>query len=305
MLFGSLAAASVAIYAAIYVAPGDPVAVLTGGRAISPEARQSVIDRYHLDEPFPVRYARWLWSGFHGDFGTSIVTRQDVSSMIAQKAPTTMLLIAMTTLVVLLVGIVSGVIGGLRPGPFDTLLVVATTVLAALPSFVAALVLIMLFAVDLRWLPALGDGIGFGDRVRHLILPSIALSTTSIAFVARITRVSVREESQREFVQTATARGLSRATVVRSHILRNAAIPIVTVSGVTIASLVALVAVVEEAFHLNGLGAALVSAAGSKDFAVVQAISLIMVGAFVLANTVVDFLYAMLDPRVTLGTAAA
>jgi peptide/nickel transport system permease protein len=183
--------------------------------------------------------------------------------------------------------------------------VVATTVLAALPSFVAALVLIMLFAVDLRWLPALGDGIGFGDRVLHLILPSIALSTTSIAFVARITRVSVREESQREFVQTATARGLSRATVVRSHILRNAAIPIVTVSGVTIASLVALVAVAEEAFHLNGLGAALVSAAGSKDFAVVQAISLIMVGAFVLANTVVDFLYAMLDPRVTLGTAAA
>jgi peptide/nickel transport system permease protein len=122
--------------------------------------------------------------------------------------------------------------------------------------------------------------------------------------VARVTRTSVREELVREHVQTATSRGLSRSVVVRRHVLRNAAIPITTVAGITIASLIAVAAVVERAFGLNGLGAYLVAAAASKDFAVVQAISLVLVTVFVVLNTIVDLLYAVLDPRVELGTRA-
>jgi peptide/nickel transport system permease protein len=157
------------------------------------------------------------------------------------------------------------------------------------------------FAVNLGWFPALGAGEGVLDRLWHLTLPAIALALSALAIVARVTRVSVREELGREHVQTAVSRGLPRHLVVRRHVLRNAAIPITTVTGITIASLIALSAVVERAFSLNGLGSALVIAAASKDFAVVQGISLVLVTAFVVTNTIVDFLYALLDPRVSLG----
>ncbi len=305
MLVVSLFVASIAVYGALYLAPGDPISALTGGRSVSPQTRAMLRERYHLNSPFPVRYWDWLTGALRGDFGISIASREQVSTLIAQKAGTTLLLVGYSSIIILAVGIVGGILAGLRPGWLDSTVLVVTTVLAALPSFVAALVLIMVFAVNLRWLPALGDGNGFLDQVKHLTLPALALATTSIAFVARITRAAVREEMRREHVQTAVARGLPQRVVIGRHVLRNAAIPITTVSGVAIASLVSLVAIVEQAFNLNGLGAALVNAASSKDFAVVQAISLIMVAAFVLTNAAVDVLYAVLDPRVKLGTAAA
>ena len=180
-----------------------------------------------------------------------------------------------------------------------------TTVLAALPAFVAATLLMSTFSVRLGWFPAFGNGEGVFDRIRHLTLPAIALAGASMALVARVTRTSVRGEVDREHVQTAVSRGLPRGTIIRRHVLRNAAIPITTVAGITIASLIALAAVVERAFSLNGLGSYLVAAAASKDFAVVQGISLVLVTVFVVLNTIVDLLYALLDPRVKLGTRAA
>jgi peptide/nickel transport system permease protein len=165
-------------------------------------------------------------------------------------------------------------------------------------------VLQFLFAVEVPWFPALGDGSGVLDSLRHLILPAIALAASSIALVTRVTRTAVREELDREHVQTAVSRGLPWTAVVRRHVLRNAAIPITTIVGLTIASLIALSAVIETAFGLNGLGSYLVVAAQNKDFAVVQGISLVLVVAFVLTNALVDIAYALLDPRVALGTRA-
>ena len=171
-----------------------------------------------------------------------------------------------------------------------------------MPSFAAAVVLQFFFAVKLGWLPALGSGSGFLDGLRHLILPALALAASSVALVTRVTRTAVREELDREHVQTAVSRGLPRLDILRRHVLRNAAIPITTVVGITIASLIALAAIVETAFGLNGLGAYLVQAAQNKDFAVVQGISLVLVVAFVVTNMVVDIAYALLDPRVVLGS---
>jgi peptide/nickel transport system permease protein len=207
-------------------------------------------------------------------------------------------------LITIVFGIALGLLGALRPGWIDTSSLVVSTVLVASPSFVAALVLITFFAVDLGWFPALGGGSGFLDQIRHLTLPAVALATSSLALVARITRAAVREELQREHVQTAISRGIPRAQILRRHVLRNAAIPITTVGGVTIASLIAIVAVVEQAFNLNGIGAYLVNAAASKDFAVVQIISLILITAFIVTSTAVDLLYALLDPRLQVGTHA-
>jgi peptide/nickel transport system permease protein len=304
MLVLTLLVASFAIYGSLSIAPGNPLSVLTGGRTLPPEAMATLRVRYHLDEPLPAQYWHWLTSALHGDLGTSIALRESVNTLIGERAGVTVELVLYAAVLILVLGIGSGIVAGLRRGAIDMSVIAGTTVFAAIPSFVAAIVLISVFAVKLGWFPALGAGTGGLDRLWHLTLPAIALALSALAIVARVTRVSVREELGREHVQTAVSRGLPRHLVVRRHVLRNAAIPITTVTGITIASLIALSAVVERAFSLNGLGSALVSAAASKDFAVVQGISLVLVAAFVITNTIVDFLYALLDPRVSLGSRA-
>jgi peptide/nickel transport system permease protein len=183
----------------------------------------------------------------------------------------------------------------------DGLVVGGTTFFAAVPAFIASVVLLSVFAVDLGWFPALGGGHGLFDQIKHLTLPAVALALAALATVARVTRVSVRAEASREHVQTAVSLGLPRRTILRRHVLRNAAIPITTVVGLAVIAQIALAAVVEQAFGLNGLGAGLVQAAASKDIPTVQGIALVLVTAFVLCNAAIDVLYAWLDPRVTLG----
>jgi peptide/nickel transport system permease protein len=300
----TLLVASFAIYASLSIAPGDPLSVLTGGRTLPPEALAVLRARYHLDEGLLPQYWHWLTNAVHGDLGDSIALREPVNTLIKERAGVTFELVLYASVLILLFGIGSGIAAGLRRGAVDTTVIAGTTIFAALPSFVAAIALISVFAVNLGWFPALGAGSGVGDRLWHLTLPAIALALSSLAIVARVTRVAVREELGREHVQTAVSRGLPMHLVVRRHVLRNAAIPITTVTGITIASLIALSAVVERAFSLNGLGSALVSAAASKDFAVVQGIALILVAAFVITNAIVDLLYAALDPRVALGSRA-
>ncbi len=305
MLVVTLFVASFAIYSAMYLAPGNPIAALLGGRTPTPEAIAVLEERYHLNDPFIVRYLRWVGGALRGDFGVSIQLRQEVSTLISQRIGTTVQLVLYASLIIVVVGVALGIVGGLRKGVLDNVVIVATTVSAAVPSFVASIILLSVFAVNLGWFPALGTGEGFVDQLKHLTLPAVALAFSSIALVARITRSAVREELSREHVQTAVSRGIPYRTVVRRHVMRNAAIPITTVVGITVASLFAASAVVERAFSLNGIGAYLIQAALSKDIAVVQGISLVIVAIFVVVNAIVDFLYAVLDPRVSLGASAA
>lgn len=304
MLVVTLFVASFAIYSAMYLAPGNPIAALTGGRTPTPQAVAVLEERYHLNDPFLVRYVRWLGNALTGDLGVSIPLRQDVSTLITQRIGTTVQLVLYASLIIVVVGIGLGLLGGLRRGFVDNVVIVISTLSAAVPSFVASIVLLSVFAVNLGWFPALGGGDGFFDQLRHLTLPAVALAFSSIALVARITRASVREELSREHVQTAISRGIPYHLVVRRHVVRNAAIPITTIVGITVASLFAASAIVERAFTLNGIGSYLIQAALSKDIAVVQGISLVIVAVFVIVNAVVDFLYATLDPRVSLGTSA-
>ena len=158
-----------------------------------------------------------------------------------------------------------------------------------------------MFAVTLNWFPVFGSGSGGLDRLYHLVLPALALSFGSAGYLTRITRASVEEERRREHVQTAVARALPGAVVIRRHILRNALIPITTVLGLTIASLIAGAVVVENVFAIDGLGSLLVKAILQRDFAVVQAVVLVLVFGFVIINAVVDVLYTVIDPRIALG----
>ncbi len=304
MLVATLLVASFAIYGALYLAPGSPIAALTGGRTLPPEVMAQIEARYHLNEPFLTRYWLWLTAAIHGDLGESIPLHESVNTLIAQRIGTTLQLVLFASILIVMFGVSLGIIGALGRGVVDTGVLFASTVSAALPAFAAAVILQFIFGVYLGWFPVLGTGDGFVDTIKHLTLPAIALAATSTALVTRVTRTAVREELDREHVQTAVSRGLPWSDVVRRHVLRNAAIPITTVVGITIASLIALSAVVETAFALNGLGAYLVQAAQNKDFAVVQGISLVLVVAFVVTNVVVDIAYALLDPRVSLGSRA-
>ena len=302
LLVASLLVASFVIFAALYLAPGNPIAALSGGRPLPPGSIHVLEQRYHLDEPFFAQYWYWLDNALHGNLGISITLQENVSTLIASRIWTTAGLVLYASLIIVVLGIGLGVVSGLRTGRFDTSTLVVTAISAAIPAFVAAIVLIILFAVKLRWFPALGNGTGFLSDVRHLTLPAIALATASLAIVARVTRSAVRAVGDREHVQTAVSRGIPARWVIRRHILRNAAIPITTVTGITVASLIAVAAVVEVAFSLNGLGSSLVEAAQSKDIAVVQGISLVLVTAFVVVNMLVDMLSAVLDPRIALGS---
>jgi len=304
MLAGTLLVASFVIFGSLYVAPGSPLAALSGGRALPPSSLHVLELRYHLNAPFLAQYWYWLDGALHGNLGISITLRENVSTLIASRIWTTAGLVLYASVIIALLGIGLGIVSGLRPGKVDTSSLVVTSLTAAVPSFVAAIVLILLFAVRLRWFPALGNGSGLLSGVQHLTLPAIALALSSLAIVARVTRTAIREEADREHVQTAVSRGIPARQLVRRHILRNAAIPITTITGITVASLIAVAAVVETAFSLNGLGSYLVQAAQTKDLAVVQGISLVLVTAFVVVNLVVDVLYALLDPRVAAGVRA-
>lgn len=300
MLLASLLAASFVIFAALYLAPGTALAALSGGQPLPAGSVLVLEQRYHLNESFGAQYWYWLDSALHGNLGVSISLRENVSTLIASRIWTTAGLVLYASLIIVVLGIGLGVMSGLRPGVLDTGVLVVTAVSAAIPAFVAAIVLIMVFAVKLGWFPALGNGAGFLSHVRHFTLPAMALAAASLAIVARVTRASVRAEAEREHVQTAVSRGIPARQVIQRHILRNAAIPITTITGITIASLIAVAVVVEVAFSLNGLGAYLVQAAETKDIAVVQGISLLLVTAFVLVNLLTDLICAMLDPRLAL-----
>jgi len=304
MLVFSLLVASFVIFAAIYLAPGNPIAALSGGRSIPPESLKVLEARYHLDQPFLVQYWYWLGNALHGNLGISITLRENVSDLIASRISTTAGLVLYSSILIIAIGVGLGIVAGLRPGLLDSSTLVITAISASLPAFVAAIVLILVFAVQLQWFPSLGNGVGFLDQVKHLTLPAVALAVSSLAIVARVTRAAIREEARKEHVQTAVSRGIPTVELIRRHVLRNAAIPITTISGITVASLIAVAAVVEVVFGLAGLGAYLVQSAQSKDLAVVQGISLLLVSAFVVVNVLVDVLYAVLDPRVSLGSRA-
>ena len=293
---GTLLVASLVIYGALALAPGDPATELAGPRA-TPKLIAQIRHQYGLDRPFPVRYWSWLTGAVHGNFGISLQFRQSVSSLLAPRLPVTLELVAYATIIILLFGLGLGLLPSLAPR-LNVLVTLTAGVGIAVPTFVAALILVEVFALKLGWFPAVGAGTGFGSQVRHLTLPAFALAFSWAAYVAQISRASVREQRGREHVATARGRGLPSSLVFRHHVLRNAAVPIITVSGLTVAGLIAGSIVVETAFGLGGIGSLLVQSVSAKDYNVVLAISLILVVAFVLATTLADLAHLALDPRV-------
>ncbi|GAA0266513.1 ABC transporter permease [Streptomyces polychromogenes] len=302
----TLLVASFVVFGALYLAPGSPAGFLLAGRSASPEALAAVNARYHLDEPFLVRYLRWLGDVLHGDFGRSITYRTDVSRLLADRLPTTLVLIGMSLVVVVTVGLLLGRVAAVRGGATDSAILVTTTFAVGTPSFVAAVLLQGLFAVGLGWFPSSGTGDGgFGDLVRHLVLPSVALALYLIGMLARVTRSAMLEALDGEHVTVARSRGVPERQVIRRHVFRNSLGTVLTTGGLIVSTLLVCTILVESAFSVGGIGQLLELATTTKDFPTVQAISLIIVALFMAVNLLVDLALPLVDPRVTLGSRRA
>lgn len=293
----TLLLSSLLIFGALYLAPGDPLGYPVGNRTLAPEAIAALRQHYHLDDPFFTRWFSWLGDVLTGQLGQSITYRDDVSNLLGPRLVTTASLVAYS-MVVIVVGVGLGIVAALARRTVSDVILGLTSVGVAVPSFVAAAVLIFTFSVTLRWFPTFGSGEGVIDRLHHLTLPVLALTLASGSYVIRVTRAALREEAARDHVRSAVARGLPRRTIVTKHILRNGLTPVATVVGLTLTSLVVGSVVIERAFALDGIGSLLTEAVAKKDFAVVQAVSLVLITVIVVVVLAVDLLQVVIDPRV-------
>jgi peptide/nickel transport system permease protein len=280
----TLLGASFVIFGMLYLAPGNPADFLLSGRAATPAALHAIDVEYHLNDPFAEQYLRWLGQMLHGDFGRSIEYRTPVSTLLGARLPTTMLLVGMALVLVLVFGLVLGWIGAVRGGAVDSSILVATTFAVGTPSFVAAILLQGLFSVKLHWFPSGGTGSGLPQMLWHLALPALALALYLIGLLARVTRSAMLEALDHE------------------HVFRNSLGTVLTMGGLIVSTLVVCTVLVESAFSVDGIGQLLDLSTTTKDFPVVQAISLIIVGLFMVVNLLVDLVHPLVDPRVALGT---
>jgi peptide/nickel transport system permease protein len=289
------------VFSLLYITPGDPAAVIAGDQA-SPADVERIRQGLGLDRPFLVQFGAWLWGILHGDLGTSIFTNLPVASLIAQRIEPTLSLMAITLVLTILIAVPLGVVAAWKAGSWVDRSIMAFAVFAfSLPVFVVGYVLAYVFALQFEWLPVQGYtplAQGFWPWLQNLILPAIALGSVYLALIARITRASMLEVLQQDYIRTARAKGLDQRSILFVHALKNAAVPIVTVIGIGVALLIGGAVVTESVFAIPGLGRLTIDAILRRDYPVIQGIVLLFSFLYVLVNLLVDVTYTLVDPRI-------
>jgi peptide/nickel transport system permease protein len=297
--------ASIGIWAMLYAVPGTPIGAIVGENA-TPEQIQATIQRLGLDRPIMVQYWSWLTSALAGDFGLSIQNREPVLDLIAQRIPATLLLGLVATLVGLLLGVPMAVASALRPGSLlDRVLSGWSALALGVPTFWLGILLILVFAVELRWLPAASSYVPPWESplqaMRNVLLPALTLGIYVSGIFARFLRASLLGELKADYVRTARSKGLPERDVIGRHVMRNALLPFVTIVGLTMAHFIGGTVVTEAVFTYPGLGRLLIQAISTRDYPLIQGCILFILVVFVLINLMVDVLYAYIDPRIDYG----
>ncbi|HKW41757.1 MAG TPA: ABC transporter permease [Gemmatimonadales bacterium] len=275
------------------VAPGDPVAAMVGERADAATIGRLRAE-LHLDDPLPTQFRRYLWDAVRGDFGRSYITQRPIARDLGERFPKTVELALAAMAVAALGGISLGVLSAIRPGgAIDRLAMLLSYLGVSFPVYWVGLLLILLFAVMLRWLPPAGSG-----GLAYLVLPALTLGMRSVAFLARMTRAAMLDVLSSDFVRTARAKGLSETAVILRHGFRNALIPVVTVLGLDTGSYLTGSILTETIFGWPGLGRYVLTAIEKRDLPAIQGSILFMSLVFVLVNLVTDIVYAKADPRI-------
>lgn len=280
----------------MYIIPGDPVMSMVGER-FDEETVTRLRSELHLDDPMPLQFIRYLSNVLRGDLGKSFITGRSVASEIALKFPNTMILALGAMLIAIVFGVTIGIISSLKPG---SLLDKGSMILAlagiSAPVFWVGLMLMLIFGVWLKWLPPTGYG-----GLKYLILPALALGTRSAAYLARLTRATMLEVMNQDYIRTARAKGLPEWMVVLKHALPNTLVPIITVIGTDFGSYLSGAVLTESIFGWPGIGRFALEAILKRDFPVIQGTVLFMAIIFILANLIVDLLYGLIDPRIRTG----
>ncbi|WP_323073128.1 ABC transporter permease subunit [Mycetohabitans endofungorum] len=309
-------------FALIHLIPGDPIEVMMGERGVDPQMHAEALHRLGLDEPLPLQYLHYVGRALHGNLGTSLITNTSVMDEFVARFPATLELSVCAMAFALLFGLPAGVAAALRRGSWLDHTVMGTALTGySMPIFWWGLLLIMLFSVTLGWTPVSGriaveydipyttgfmlidsllstDEGAFKSAVSHLILPAVVLGTIPLAVVARMTRSSMLEVLREDYIRTARAKGLSPVRVVLVHALRNALIPVVTVIGLQVGTLLAGAVLTETLFSWPGIGKWLIDAISRRDYPVVQGGILMIATLVILVNLLVDLLYGVLNPRI-------
>lgn len=284
------------VFFLVYTLPGDPIVALAGDRPISPGVQAQLRERYNLDDPLAVQYAKYVGGLLQGDLGIDFSGRE-VSETIAARLPVTVQLAATALVIEAVVGLLAGVLAAVRRnGLLDNLVLVSTTFVVAIPVFVLGFTVQYIVGVKWGLVPISGTNAGWVSYVA----PGFVLASLSLAYVARLTRASLVENLRSDYVRTARAKGLPERTVVGKHALRNSLIPVVTFLGADFGALLSGAIVIEGVFNLPGLGLAVFEGVRSQEGALVVGITTFFIVVYIAANLLVDVLYAALDPRIRL-----
>lgn len=293
--------ATLAVFGIMRVLPGDPAAIAAGENA-TPELIAQLAKEFGTDRPLPVQYWDWFSGLLRGDFGVSYVTRTDISPLVLDKVQVSLILVTLAMLLALVIAIPLGILAAVRHGKPSGALVSGLSQLGiAIPGFLLGILLVSFVSLRLGWLPANGwtpPGVDFGDFIRRIILPVTALAGVQSAILMRYVRSAVLEVMHEDYLRTARAKGLSPTRALLRHGLRNAAIPVLTVTSVQFAALIIGAVVIERVFVIPGLGSMLLTAVGNRDLLTVQSVVMVLVAITLVINLVVDVLYTVLDPRI-------
>jgi peptide/nickel transport system permease protein len=296
-----MAMVGVFVFLLLHLSPGDPAAIIAGDNATS-EQIDGIRQKLGLDDPLPVQFLRWIGHVVQGDLGISIFSNEPVLKLVGQRLEPTVSLALATLLVAVVIAVTFGVIAAWKAGTLiDRLLMVISVVGFSVPVFVVGYILIYVFAIQLRWLPVQGYtpiAEGLWPWMRNLILPATALGLAYVALIARITRATMLEVLEEDYIRTAVAKGVSNRTMLLKHALRNAGVPIVTIIGIGVALLISGVVITETVFNIPGVGRLVVDAIAKRDYPIIQGVILIFSGVYVIINLIVDLTYMLLDPRI-------
>jgi peptide/nickel transport system permease protein len=296
-----MAVVALFVFSLLYIAPGDPAAVIAGDQA-TPADVERIRASLGLDRPFLIRFGEWSWQILHGDLGTSIFTNLPVAAMIAQRVEPTLSLMAVTLVFAVTVAVPIGVVAAWRADTVIDRSIMTFAVLGfSVPVFVIGYVLAYVFGLELNWLPVQGYtplAEGVAPWIENLILPALALGCAFIAVIARTTRAAMLEVLQQDYIRTARAKGVGQLGLLFVHALKNAAVPIVTVIGMGMAALIGGTVVTETVFAIPGIGSLTADAILRRDYPVIQGVVLLFSFVHVIVNLLVDLTYTVLDPRI-------
>ena len=305
MLIPVILVVGIVVFGLVHLTPGDPAAVILGDRATA-EDIERLRDQLGLNDPLPVQFLRWFGNVLMLDFGESIFLGETVSEALLNRAQPTLLLTLYAIIIQISIGVPAGIISAVRHNSIiDRVVTVIAISGAAIPTFFLGILLILMFAVELGWLPSGRYTNLFDDPVEHLkgmILPAFALGFSAAGLLARLVRSSMLDVLREDYVRTAFAKGLPEKTVVLGHALRNALIPALTVIGTSVGALLGGAVVTETVFTIPGMGRLVVQSIARRDYPVIQGAVMVIAMSYVLVNLIVDLLYVYADPRVRLGS---